>query len=312
MNVLGYIAAFNDKERLDRCIQGLLYQTYPVKKILVVDNGSSDGTSQKTFPKEVTLLCHKENRGTSGAVVTGFNYAISKGYDWMWVFDADSVPHTDALKNLVELFNVLPPEIQNKIRVLGSLPVDVENQRPHHGIMFTTKANTKGFIEVNPDPNVAFYECDSIIWSGSLFNLKAVKQIGLPIEDYVLDWGDHEYGYRGKEAGYKTFMSQLSIIDHNLHPIPTVRSFRLGPVSFSVFTSPPIRRYYFFRNILYFWLYEYHCKNLSEVLLPYFWLLRFVSLMARILILNKNPRLELWACLRGIRDGIGKKLHRRY
>jgi len=312
MKILAHIATFNDIEIVDQCIQGLLNQTYPVSEIIVVDNGSTDGILHKVFPSEVTLIRHAENQGTNGAVVTGFKYALARDFDWMWVFDADSVPRKDALQQLMQLHNSLPPDLQSRIRVLGSLPVDAANQTAHHGIIFTPRGFTKGFVEVKPQPDQPYYECDSTIWSGSLFNLQAVRHIGLPPEDLVLDWGDHEYGYRGKMAGYKAIMSQQSIIDHNLHPMPTTRYVRFGPFSLRTHSSPPIRRYYFFRNFLFFWFYEFRRESLRASFLPYLYLLKLIVQMLKIGILNNNPRNELSACLRGVWDGLCKNLHHRF
>jgi hypothetical protein len=34
--------------------------------------------------------------GASGAIRVGFAYALEHGFDWSWVFDADSVPEPEA------------------------------------------------------------------------------------------------------------------------------------------------------------------------------------------------------------------------
>ena len=102
MRVLAHIHTFNDADIIDAIVAALQKQTRPLDAILVVDNASSDNTLQQPLLKNVTVLRHSENRGTSGAVHTGISYALEHGYDWIWVFDADSLPEPDALEKLLE------------------------------------------------------------------------------------------------------------------------------------------------------------------------------------------------------------------
>jgi rhamnosyltransferase len=150
---------------------------------------------------------------------------------------------------------------------------------------------------VQPDPAQPFYECDITIWSGSLYKLAAVRTVGLPRADYLLDWGEFEYAHRAKRFGYRTFMHHGSIIDHNIGGQPSVADF------------PSIRFYYFARNIIYFWLYEYHQGNLYRFLRESLWVFKHI---VNILVLSKKRRPQLAACLRGLWDGLRKNMHHRY
>jgi len=305
MRILGHIHTLNDEEVIDRSLQALLAQTYPLDGILVVDNGSTDGTLKRSFPQHVTVIRHPENRGTSGAVVTGMQYALEKGYDWIWLFDADSAPRGDALKKLVDLYQSFPSDVREQIWFVASLPVDAATQEPWHGTRFTPR----GPKSVQPDPAQAFYECDVAMWTGSLYRLARVQRVGLPSVDYVLDGGECEYGYRGKRLGYRAFVHQGSILDHNIGCQPAARftSHRLGPLSFKLLELAPIRWYYASRNNLYFWLYEYHERNLYHVLREFS---SFLNHLTKFVLLLRRP--ELTACLRGMRDGLCKNMHHRY
>ncbi len=314
MRILGHIHSFNDEDIIDRSLQALLEQTLPVDEIVLVDNASTDGTLMRPFPKQVTVIQHPENRGTSGAVITGMQHALAKEYDWIYILDGDSVPRKDALEKLFELYRSFPSDLQAQTWRLSSLPVEAPRQEPRHGIMFTAK----GCEMVKPDPDRPFYECDSTIWSGSLYKLSAVRRVGLPNGDYVLDWGEYEYGYLGKLRGYRAFMHQQSIIDHTVSDadLPALR-YRFGPLRLEVkqLKLPPIRLYYIFRNTLYFWLYVYHKGNIFRYLRqpsdsPN--LLCLVKYVVRVLLLSQNRWVDLRACMRGTWDGLRRNLHRRY
>lgn len=307
MRVLGHIHTFNDEEVIDRSLGALLDQTYPLDEIVIIDNGSTDNTLNRSFPGQVKVIRHSEQRGTSGAVITGMRYALEKAYDWMWIFDADSAPRRDALQKLLELYQTFSAELQAQTWLLASLPIESSSRTVCHGIAFTPR----GYSQIKPHPDQEFYECDFTIWSGSLFKMNAVKKIGLPSPDYVLDWGEFAYGYMGKRAGYRAFAHQKSILEHNLEGQPGLHltSYRLGPFSFRMRELPPRRCYYIVRNYLYFWLYEYKQRTFYTLAFCFF---RITKLIGCFLIRPTTHHAQLTACLRGVWDGLCGKLRRRY
>jgi GT2 family glycosyltransferase len=300
MRILGHIHTFNDEDVIDRSLGALLDQTYPLDEVLIVDNASTDSTLERSFPNNVTVIRHPENRGTSGAVVTGFQYAIDKEYDWIWVFDADSAPRKDALEKLVRLYLGFAPEIQTQTRLLASIAAPADSNR-------TKVLEGYGMRDIVPGPSRDYYEFDLGNWSGCLFKVEDIKRIGLPNADYVLDYGELEYGYRGKRLGLRAFMHQSSILDHDIGG-PAVRWIihSIGPLSYSVFLIPPIRCYYSVRNWIYFWLYEYHLLSFTQSS----WWPRWI--IGNFLRSPIRYRLQLWASLRGLWDGLFKNMHHRY
>ncbi|MFQ5444606.1 MAG: glycosyltransferase [Nitrospinales bacterium] len=307
MRILGHIHTFNDEEVIDKSLKSLLEQTLPLDEILIVDNNSTDNTLKRTFPKNTHIIRHHENLGTSGAVFTGFKYALENNYDWIWIFDGDSAPHKDALEILINLYYGLPKEEQEKTWLISGLPVDIHTKQCHHGMVF----DAKGLRQVNPDALHEYYPFDATMWTASLYNLRAVKNIGLPSIDYVLDWGEYQYGYKGKINGLKAYMHQKSIVDHNIghQSSLNLKPHRLGPISLKMIEFPPIRCYYLLRNNLYFWLHEYNSRSfyilLSCLLFPGFYLANFI-------LRPISHKSELWACLRGIWDGLLKNMQNRY
>ena len=119
MRILVQVHTWNDAGVIGIALKAILRQTALVEELLIVDNGSSDGTPELAYPEIVTIIRHRLNLGTSGAVRTGLKYARAHGYDWLWVLDADSVPRADALELLTCLVEANGAESSN-IGVVGA------------------------------------------------------------------------------------------------------------------------------------------------------------------------------------------------
>src|SRR4051812_49219665 len=62
-------------------------------QILVVDDGSSDGTGdilrELAQEGQIQLLQHDSNRGYGQSVIDAFSFADRNGYDWIITIDCD-------------------------------------------------------------------------------------------------------------------------------------------------------------------------------------------------------------------------------
>src|SRR5271170_672939 len=301
MRVLAHIHTFNDADIIDRTIAAVVRQTRPVDEILLVDNASTDGTLEQPAVRHTTVLPHRENQGTSGAIHSGFCYALEHGYDWIWVLDADSLPEPDALEKLLDLYAGWPRSGSGVTGFLACLHYNVADGVLAHGGVFTAHA----FAPVRPAPEEPYYLCHATIWSGCLYRLAAVRQIGLPNPDYVLDWGEYEYGYRVMKAGYKGFTHQGAVLQHNIRGYASLTSaaVKLGPATFRLYEFPPIRCYYRCRNTLYFALYDYDGGQ-GRFRLILHAILGLARLTANFLLRPRTRGEQILACSRGLWHGV--------
>jgi GT2 family glycosyltransferase len=164
--------------------------------------------------------------------------------------------------------------------------------------------------KVVPDPGQAVYECDATIWSGSVYKLAAVEKVGLPRADYAMDMAEIEYGYRGRRLGYRAFVHQESILDHNLSgPSLTSRSLKFGPVKLKIIEIQPFRCYYVVRNVVYFWFYDYHDRNLFTYA---YVILKTMKFVATFFLRPATHWRQITACARGLWDALFNKMNSRY
>lgn len=77
---------WNGKDILGKCLDSLQTQSYRPAEIIVVENGSIDGSAEyiaKHYP-EVALIVEPENLGFAGGVNVGIKAAKS---DYIWLFN---------------------------------------------------------------------------------------------------------------------------------------------------------------------------------------------------------------------------------
>lgn len=70
--------------------------------VLVVDDGSTDGTVEALKGLEVITIGHSANRGKGAALRTGFQWAMQRGFDGVITLDADGQHDPSAIPLLVE------------------------------------------------------------------------------------------------------------------------------------------------------------------------------------------------------------------
>lgn len=80
------VAAFNEAKTIRGVAEGLLRE-YP--NVVVVDDGSTDGTSACLHNTGVHLVRHIINRGQGAALQTGIEFCLRLGADVVVTFDAD-------------------------------------------------------------------------------------------------------------------------------------------------------------------------------------------------------------------------------
>ena len=93
------VPTFNRANYIAECLDSLLAQTMPALEIIVIDDGSEDGTAEllKRYGQSIRYI-RKENGGKPTAVNLGLSLAQG---ELIWIFDDDDVALPHAIANRV-------------------------------------------------------------------------------------------------------------------------------------------------------------------------------------------------------------------
>jgi len=119
-NKLVYVIILNWNSWKDtiECVESSLKLTYPEYQILIVDNGSTDGSEyilRKRFP-DIKLIQTGNNLGFAGENNAGIDHALSHGADFVWLPNNDTMVEPDSLSELMKVV-----ENDERTGIVGSL-----------------------------------------------------------------------------------------------------------------------------------------------------------------------------------------------
>jgi glycosyltransferase involved in cell wall biosynthesis len=95
------IPAYNEQGRLKRVVEDV-HRSLPHADVLVVDDGSSDGTAKEALAAGARLLSLPVNLGYGAALQAGYKYAVRRGYPLVGQIDADGQHKAEHFGALLE------------------------------------------------------------------------------------------------------------------------------------------------------------------------------------------------------------------
>jgi dolichol-phosphate mannosyltransferase len=125
---------YNEIAYVDAALAGALNYS---REVLVVDDGSIDGTSELLAARnDIHLIRHPQNRGYGAALMSAFDFAVRGGYDVLVTIDCDGQHQPQLIPKFLEASATA--DIVSGSRYLRRFPGDTvppeERQRINRGI----------------------------------------------------------------------------------------------------------------------------------------------------------------------------------
>ena len=123
------IPVHNRKHFTRDCLASLKAQTRQPDGIIIVDDGSTDGTGemlQYDFP-EVTVLSGDGNLFWTAAINKGIKYALDHGSRFILTLNNDTVASPDFIEKMMMAATEYPNAL------VGALDIDATTGKPYYG-----------------------------------------------------------------------------------------------------------------------------------------------------------------------------------
>jgi GT2 family glycosyltransferase len=213
--VIAVILNYNGYEDTVKCIYSLQNVTYNNLNLIIVDNGSTDGSGNKLknkFPN-LTIIALEKNTGYAAGNNVGIRFAMGQGADYVLILNNDVVVDSHFLEPLIEV-----AESSNGI---GVVTPKIFYEQESSGIFYAagelnkwlcTGVNYPGKFRNNPNEHII---CDVSYVSGCVMLVRHVvfETLGLFDEKFFMYFEDVEFSRRLAKQ-YRLVYTPFSLTYH--------------------------------------------------------------------------------------------------
>ncbi|QCR22817.1 glycosyltransferase family 2 protein [Pontibacter sp. SGAir0037] len=199
------IPVFNRKDFTRDCLLSLRKQTDPNYKVIVVDDGSTDGTAdmlKEEFP-EVTVLFGDGNLFWTASVNMGIHHALEQGADYVMTMNNDVEVAPDFIENTYKWAKVKPNA------VIGALEMDAETREPIFGgeiIDFKLNSVRHLIQELPKEKQVGIHLVSQLPGRGLLIPRTVIDKIGVFDQEQFPHYvADYDYTHTAARHGFELY-----------------------------------------------------------------------------------------------------------
>ncbi len=239
--VVTIILNWNGLEDTVECLASLSKLDYPNHEVIVVDNGSKDGSVaaiRNAFP-DVILIENAKNLGFTGGNNVGIRRGMERGAEYLWLLNNDTVIDTGALRALVRTGERSPES--------GLLSPVIHFYDHPQEIQFMGNYIRRDLLEIWKIERRELLENEHVrrnlvLWGTALLIKRpTIERIGRLNEKYFAYHEDEEYGIRANRAGIRSLV------------VPEAKVYHKNSKSTGGFFSP-IQAFLRSRNLFFLWM----------------------------------------------------------
>lgn len=222
------------------CVRSVLAHADPSTRVVVCDNGSTDGSCDrlreawvgqlaclsaddvvqgtKMLDQRVWLVQNGANLGFAGGCNTGVRLAMACGFDFIWLLNNDTEVEAGAQQALVARMRQ-----DDSIGLCGSRLVyfdDPQTVQARGGAVYNAHWGIGRHLGVHEsvtapeDAARIEAQMDYVVGASMMASRTFVEAVGPMTEDYFLYFEELDWAVRGKDKGFRLGYAATSVVRH--------------------------------------------------------------------------------------------------
>ena len=194
------------------CLEHLSRQTVQRFQVVVIDDGSSDGTGDmihSEFP-EVVVLRGDGHLWWTGATNLGVTWALHRGFGYILTLNDDTLPGPGFVESMLAAARKVPGAL------IGAYSVDAGTGRPIFGGEHTNwiTAFDHNLLDDAANGRSGLLQVSHYAGRGLLIPAEVFRRIGLFDSKHFPHYlADYDFTHHANRRGYPIFCSYASVLD---------------------------------------------------------------------------------------------------
>jgi GT2 family glycosyltransferase len=208
------LVTWNSAKYLDHCLECLASQTHKDFEVIIIDNGSTDGSIDGIENYWPGMSLHVERLGEN----RGFSYANNLGAhlargEWLALLNTDAFPEPDWLEKLL-----MVAENNLEFSTFASRQLQANSMELLDGAGDELHINGLAWRRFSGFPSVSFglepQEVFSPCAAAALYSRQAFIQVGGFDEDFFTYHEDVDLGFRLRLQGFRCLYVPEAVVSH--------------------------------------------------------------------------------------------------